>query len=163
MEEITFRLSCKWWLGIITWGQKTGIFQAESSVQFILVTQSCQTLCDPMDCNMPGFPVHHQLLELAQTHLHWVDDETNHLILCCPLLLPSIFPRITVFSNESVLCIRWPKYWSLSFSISPSSDYPGLIFFRTDLFELLVVRGLSRVFSNTTVQNHQFFSTQHSL
>ena len=74
---------------------------------------------------------------------------SNHLILCCPLLLPSIFPSIRVFSNESVLCIWWPKYWSCSFSISPSSEYSGLISFRTDS---LPSKGLSRVFSSTTVQ-----------
>ena len=77
---------------------------------------------------------------------------SNHLILCHPLLLPpSVFPSIRVFSNESALRIRWPKYWSFSFSISPSSGYSGLIFFRMDWFDLLVVHGLSRVFSNTTV------------
>ena len=85
---------------------------------------------------------------------------SNHLILCHPLLLlPSIFPSIRVFSNESVLCIRQPKYWSFSFNISPSNEYSGLITFRIDL----QVKGLSRVFSNTTVQKHQFFSTQLSL
>ena len=88
---------------------------------------------------------------------------SNHLILCRPLLLPpSIFPSIRVFSNESVLHIRWPKYWSFSFSISLSSEYSGLIFFRMDWLDLLV-KGLSRVFSNTTVQKHQFFSAQLSL
>ena len=87
---------------------------------------------------------------------------SNHL-LCCPLLLlPSIFPSIRVFSNESVLRIRWPKYWSFSFSISPSSEYSGLISFSMDWFDLLAVKGLSRVFSNTTVQKHQFFGTQPS-
>ena len=81
---------------------------------------------------------------------------SNHLILCCPLLLPpSIFPSI--FSNESVLCIRWPRYWSFSFNISPSNEYSGLISFRMDWLDL------SRVFSNTTVQKHQFFSAQLSL
>ena len=89
---------------------------------------------------------------------------SNHLILCHPLLLaPSIFPSIRVFSNESVLHIRWPKYWSFTFSISPSSEYPGLISFRIDWLELLAVQGFSRVFSNTTVQKHQFFSAQLSL
>ena len=85
-----------------------------------------------MDCSMPGFPVHLQLLELAQTHVHQVSDavQPSHLILCRPLLLlRPIFPSIRVFSNESVLHIRWLKYWS--FSISPSNEYPGLIFFRT--------------------------------
>ena len=88
---------------------------------------------------------------------------SNHLILCRPLLLlPSIFPSISVFSNESVLCIRWPKYWSFSFSIIPSKEIPGLISFRMDCLDLLAVQGLSRVFSNTTVQKHQFFSAQPS-
>ena len=89
---------------------------------------------------------------------------SNHLILCRPLLLPpSIFPSIRVFSNESVLCIRWPKYWSSSFSISPSNEYSGLISIRMDWLDLLLSKGLSRVFSNTTVQKHHFFGTQLSL
>ena len=88
----------------------------------------------------------------------------NHLILCHPLfLLLSIFPSIRVFSNESDLCIRWPKYWSFSFSIRPSNEHPGLISFRMDWLDLLQSRGLSRVFSNITVQKHQFFGTQLSL
>ena len=86
----------------------------------------------------------------------------NHLILCHPILLPSIFPNIKVFSNESVLRIRWPKYWSFSFSISPSNEYSGLISFRMDWLDLLAVQGLSRVLSNTTVQKHQFLSVQLS-
>ena len=85
---------------------------------------------------------------------------SNHLILSHPLLPPSIFPSIRVFSNESVLCIRWPKYWSFSFSIIPSNEYSGLISFRMDWLDLLQSKGLSRAFSNTTVQKHQFFSTQ---
>ena len=89
---------------------------------------------------------------------------SNYLILCCPPpLLPSIPPSIRVFSNESVLCIRRPKYWSFSFSMSPSSEYSGLISFRMDWLDLLAVQGLSRVCSNTSVQKHQFFSTQFSL
>ena len=89
---------------------------------------------------------------------------SNHLILCHPLLLPpSIFPIIRVFSNESVVRIRWPKYWSFSFNISPSNEYSGLISFRIDWLDLLVSKGLSRVFSNITVQKHQFFSAQFSL
>ena len=89
---------------------------------------------------------------------------SNHLILCHPLfLLPSIFPSIRIFSNESVLHTRWPKYWSFSFNISPSNEYSGIISFRIDRFDLLAVQGLSTVFSNTTVQKHQFFSTQLSL
>ena len=86
----------------------------------------------------------------------------NHLILCRPLLLPSIFPRIRVFSKESALLMRWPKCWSFSFSIIPSKEIPGLISFRMDWLDHLVVQGISRVFSNTTVQKHQFFGAQPS-
>ena len=93
-----------------------------------------------MDCSTPGFPVLHHLLEFAQTHVHWFGDAI-HLILCHPLLLPSIFPSIRVFSNESALHSRWPKYWSFSFSISPSNEYSGLISFRIDWFDLLAVQG----------------------
>ena len=89
---------------------------------------------------------------------------SNHVILCHPLLLlPSIFPSIRVFSNQSVLCIRWPKYWSFSFNISPSSEYSGWISFRMYWMALHAVQGISRVFSNTTVQKHLFFSPQISL
>ena len=102
---------------------------------------SCVRLfATPMDCSMPGFPVHHQLLEL--THSIKLVMPSNHLILCCPLLLsPSIFPSIRVFSNESVLCIRWPKDWSFSFSISPSNEYSGMVSFRMDWLDLLAVQG----------------------
>ena len=110
------------------------------SVQFSSVGQLCPTLCNPMDCSMPGLPVHN-----LQTLLRLMSIElvmpSSHLILCHPLLLPSIFPSIRVFSNESVLCIRWPKYWSFSFSIHPSNEYSGLIFFRTDWFDLFAVQG----------------------
>ena len=108
------------------------------------VAQSCPTLCDPMDCSTPDFPVHHQLPELAQTHVHWVSGaiQPTHLILCHPLLLlPSIFPSIRVFYNESPLRIRWPKYWNFSLSISPSNEYSGFFSFRIDRFELLAVQG----------------------
>ena len=101
------------------------------------------------------------LLKLMSTELVM---SSNHVILCHPLLLPpSIIPSIRVFSNESALHIRWPKYWSFSFSISPSNDYSGLISFRMDCLYLLPVQGFSRVFSNTTVEKHQFFSDQLSL
>ena len=102
------------------------------ALQFSSVTQLCPTLCEPMDCSMPGFPVHYQLPELTQTHVWWVSDaiQTSH-----PLSLPSVFPSVSVFSNESVLCIRWPEYWSFSFSISPSNKYAGLISFRFDWFD----------------------------
>ncbi|XDC78675.1 hypothetical protein R6Z07F_009848 [Ovis aries] len=92
-------------------------------VSFSSVAQSCRTLCDPMNCSTPGLPVHHQLPEFTQTHTIESVMPSNHFILCHPLLLlPSIFPRIRVFSSESVLHIRWPKYWSFSFSISPSNE-----------------------------------------
>ena len=91
--------------------------------QFSSVAQSCLNFCDPMDGSTLGFPVHHQLPELAQTHVRQLSDAINHLILCWPLLLPpSIFPSIRVFPNELALCIRWPKYWSFSFSISSSNE-----------------------------------------
>ena len=95
-----------------------------------------------MDYSMPVFPVHQQLPELTQTHVHQVGDaiQPSHLLLS-PLLLPSILPTIKVFSNESVLCIRWPKYFSFSFSISPFNEYSGLISFRMDWFDLLAVQG----------------------
>ena len=93
-----------------------------------------------MDYSTPGFPVHHQLPELAQTYVHWVSDAINRLILCCPLiLLPSIFPGVRVFSSELILHIRWPKYWS--FSISPPNEYSGLISCRIDLLDLLAFQG----------------------
>ena len=104
------------------------------------VTQSCPALCNLMDYSMPGFPVLHYLHEFAQTQAHWISDLLKHLILCCPLLLPSVFPSIKVFSNKLALHIRWPKYWSFSFSISPSNKYSGLISFRIDWFDLLVVQ-----------------------
>ena len=117
----------------------------KSTVQFSSVAQSCPTLCDPMNRSTPGLPVHHQLPEFTQTHVHRVGDgiQPSHP-LSSLLLLPPIPPRIRVFSNESTLPMRWPKYWSFSFNISPSNE------------------GLSRVFSNTTVQKHQFFSIQLS-
>ena len=118
------------------------------SVQFSSVAQSCTTLCDSMDCSSPGFPVHHKLPELTQTHVHWVVP-SNHFILYHPLRLPSIFPSIKSFSNESVLHIRLPKYWSFSFSITPSNEYSGLISFRIDRLHLLAVQGtLKSLFQN---------------
>ena len=125
--------------------------------QFSSVTQLCLTLSDPMDCSTPGIPVHHwSLLKLMSIASVMPSN------LCCPLLFPpSIFPSIRGFSNELVLCIRWSKYWNFSFSISSSNEYSALIFFRMDWFDLLAVQGLSRVFSNTTVQKHQFFHTMY--
>ena len=107
----------------------------------------------------PSFTVSQSLLKLMSIGSVM---PFNRLILYCPfLLLPSIFPSIRVFSNESVFCIRWPKYWSFSFSLSPSNEHSGLISFRIDWFDLS--KGLSRVFSNTTASKHQFVSTQPSL
>ena len=105
----------------------------------VVAAQLCPTLCDPMGFSLPGLPVHHQLLEFAQIHVHQVSDPIQLPVFCHPLLLSSIFLSIRVFSNESVLCIRWPKY--RSFSISPSNEYSGLISFRTDWFDLLAVQG----------------------
>ena len=109
-------------------------------VYFSSVAQLCLTPCDPMDCSMPGLPVHHQLPELTQTHSIELVMPSNHLILCHPLILLSIFLSIRVFSNESVLHTRWLKYWSISFSISPSNEYSRLISFRIDQLDLLSVQ-----------------------
>ena len=95
------------------------LFQA---TLFHSVTQLFPTLCDPVDCSMPGFPVHHQLPELTQTHIHWVSDAIQPSYPLSPLSFPA-----SVFSSESALCLRWPKYWSFSFSTSPSNEYSGLI------------------------------------
>ena len=145
-----------------------GVIQI-SSVQFSSVAQSCPTLCNPMNHSTPGFPVHHQLPELTQTHAHRVSDpiRPSHP-LSSTFPFASIFPSIRVFSNESVLCIRWPKYWCFSFTISRSSEYSGLISFRIDWFDLLAVRflavqGTLKSFSSTTVQKQQFFGSQPSL
>ena len=111
-----------------------------SSRLFSSVAQLCPTICDPVDCSTPDFPVFHYLPGLLKLMSIESVMPSNHLILCHPLLLPSIFPRIRVFSNESVLCIRWPNYWSFSFSISPSNEYSRLISFRMDWLYLLAVQ-----------------------
>ena len=109
-------------------------------------------LCDPMNHSTPGLPVHHQLPESIESVM-----PSNHLILCRPLhLLPPIPPSIRVFSNESTLRMRWPKYWSFSLSISPSKEIPGLISFRMDWLDLLAVQGTLKSLK------HQFFGTQPS-
>ena len=114
-------------------------------IPFSSVTQSRQTLCNPMNRSTAGFPVHHQLPEFTQTHIHRDSDASSHLILCHPLfLLPPIPPSIRVFSNESTLHMRWPKYWSLNFSIIPSKEHPGMISFRMDWLDLLAVQGTLR-------------------
>ena len=136
-----------------------------SSVQFISVTQLCLSLCDPMNHSTPGLPVHHQLPKFTQIHVHRVGDaiQPSHP-LSSFLLLPSIPPSIRVFSNESALFMRWPKYWSFSFSISPSNKYPGLISFRMDWLDLLAVQGtlkslLQHHSSKTSILRHSAFFT----
>ena len=135
----------------------------QHSVQFSSVAQSCPTLCDPMNHSTLGLLVHHQLQ--SPPILMSIESvmPSNHVIRCRPLLLPSVFPNIRVFSNESALCIRWPKYWSFSFNIRPSNEHPKLISFRMTSWISLQCKGLSRVFSNTTVQKHQCLSAQLSL
>ena len=113
------------------------------SISVSSVAQSCLTLCDPTNRSTPGLPVHHQLPEFTQTQSIESVRPSSHLILCRPLrLLPPIPPSIRVFSNESTLRMRWPKYWSFSFSIIPSKDHPGLISFRMDWLVLLAVQGI---------------------
>ena len=124
----------KWALGSMTKNKARG----GDGIQFSSVVQPCLTVCDLMDCSTP---VHHQLPEPAQTHIHWIGNAIQPAILCHPLLLlPSTSASIRVFSVESVLLIRWPKYWSLRFSISPSNEYSGLISFRMDWLDLLAVQ-----------------------
>ena len=134
------------WLRSLGWEdplEKEAVDKNDASIQLRSVAQSCLTLFDPMDCSTPGLPVHHQPPEIPQTHVIESVMPSNHLILCHPLLLlPSIFPSITVFSNESALHIRW--YWSFSISISPSNEYLGLISFRIDWFDLLAVQDYSQ-------------------
>ena len=139
------------------------------SVQFSSVAQLCPALCDPMDCSTPGFPVHHQLLELAQAHVHWVGDaiQPSH-----PLLSPSP-PAFNLSEHQglfqgSVLCIGWPKCWSFNFSIKPSNEYSGLISFRINLLDLFAVQGtvkslLQHHSSKASIlQNSAFFTVQLS-
>ena len=127
--------------GMARW--KGGLRGRESVSQSVSsVTLSCLTLCDPMDCRTPGFPVLRHLPEFAQTHVHESVMPFNHFIPCHPLLLtPSVFPSIRVFPNGSALHIRWPKYWGFGFSIGPSSEYSRLISFRTDWLALCGVQG----------------------
>ena len=122
------------------WEQVAGGWPAIPSGQFSSVAQSCLTVCDPMGCSTPGLPVHHQLPELAQIQVHQVGDATQPFYALSSSSPPAFIPSIRVFSNESVLCIRWPKYWSFSFSISPSIEYSGLISFRIDWFDIVAVQ-----------------------
>ena len=137
--------------------------------QFSSVAQSCPTLCHPMNCSTPGLPVHHYFRSSPKLMSIESVMPSSHLILCHLLfLLPSIPPSIRVFSNESTLHMRWPKYWSFSFSISPSKVHPGLISFKMDWLDLLAVQGTLKSLSNTTVQKHSilwrsaFFTVQLS-
>ena len=128
------------------------------------VALSCPTLGDPVDCSAPGLPVHHQLWSFLKPMSTESVMPSSHVILCPPLLLlPPIPPSIRVFSNESALRMRWPKYWSFRFSISPSNEHPGQLSFRMDWLDLLAVQGTLKSFSNTTAQKHQFFGAQPSL
>ena len=127
------------------------------SVQFSSVAQSCPTLCGPMNCSTPGLPVNHQLPEFTQTHVHRVSDaiKPSH-----PLSSP---PSIRIFSNESALHMRWPKYWSFSFNIIPSKEHPGLIAFRMDCLDLLAVQGTLKSLLQHHSSKHQLFGAQLSL
>ena len=136
---------------------------ANISVQFSSVTQSCPTLCDPMNRSMPGLPVHHN----SRSSLRLMSIESvmpsSHLILGRPLLLlPLIPPSIRVFSNESTLRMRWPKYWSFCFSIIPSKEIPGLIYFRMDWLDLRAVQGALKSLLQHHTSKQQFFSAQFS-
>ena len=130
---------------------------------FSSVAQSCLTLCDPMNRSTPGLHVHHQLRSPPKPMSIVSVMPSNHLVLCCPLLLlPPTFPSIRVFSNESALCIRWPRYWSFSFNISPSNEHPGLISFRMDQLDLLAVQGTLKSFlqhhsSKASILQHSAF------
>ena len=143
--------------------------QCQNQIDYIFcycsVIQSCPTLCRLMDCSTPGFLVLHSVWSLLRFVSIELVVRSNHLILCCTLLFwPSIFPSISVFSSESALCIRWPKYWSFNFSISPSSEYSGLTCFRIDWFDILSIQGtLKSLLSSTTIPEQQFFRPQPSL
>ena len=137
-ENICIKLTWMYWQLVKTFLQ---IFRKTFSLlQFSSVTQSCPTLCEPMNHSTPGFPVHHQLPEFTQTPVHQVGDaiQPSHP-LSSPFSPAPIPPSIRVFSNESTLCMRWPKYWSFSLSIIPSKEHRGLICFRMDWLDLLAV------------------------
>ena len=139
------------------------LYCVDGSVQFSSVAQLCPTLWDPMNRSMPGLPVHHH--SWSSPKLIPIDSvmPSNHLILCHPLFLPSIFPSIRVFSNESALHIRWPKYWSFSFNISPSNEHLGLISFRMDWFDLHSVQGTPKSLLQHHSSKASLKGAQHSL
>jgi len=147
----------------LTVGQKFrhGLSKSSISETCCSVAKLCPTVCDPKDYCMPSFPVLHHLLEFAKTMSIESLMPSNHLILCRPLFpLPSIFPSIEVFSNESALHFRWPKFWSFSFSLSPSNEYLGLIYFRIDWFDLLVVQVTLKSLLQNHNSEHQLFGAQ---
>ena len=129
----------------------------------MIVAQWCPTLCDPMNCSTPGLPVHHKPPEFTQTHVHRVSNaiQPSHP-LSSLLLLPLIPPSIRIFSNESTLRMRWPKYWSFSFSVSPSKEHPGLISFRMDWLGLLAVQGTLKSLLQHHSSKASILSTQLS-
>ena len=149
---------CSHWFVCCLWPR-------DHRAQFSSFTQSCLTLRDPMNHSLPDPPVHHRPLEFTQTHVVESLMSSNHLILCHPLLLlPSIFPSIRVFSNESALHIRWPKYWSFSFKINPTNEHSGLISFRMHWLDLLAVQGtlkslLQHHSSKASILQHSAFLT----
>ena len=151
--------SLVWWVA-----SRASLNLVTASQSVSSVAQSCLTLCDPMDCSTPGLPVHHELPEFTQTHVHQVSEAIQPAHpLSSPSPPPSIFPSIRVFSNESLLHIRWPKYWSFNFSISLSKEHPGLISFRMDWLDLLAVQGtLKSLFQNHS-SKASIFGTQLSL
>ena len=161
---------CKFWFSR-PGGTHDATFLTSSQVLLLLLVilwvVVVQTLSHVQLFVTPWTAVCHAFLSstISQSFLKFISTESvmlsNYLFLRHPLLrLPSIFPSIRVFSSESALCIRWPRYWNFSFSTSPSDEYSGLISFRIDWFDLLAVQGLSRIFSSTTIQKHQFFSTE---
>ena len=147
---------------------KTGEPGPKTELQYSTITQSCPTLCDPRNCSTPGLPVHHQSWSPPKPMTIELVMPSNHLIFCHPLLLlPSIFLSIKVFSSESALCIRWPKYWSISFSISSSNEYSGLLSFRIDWCDLAVQGTLKSLLQHhsskaSILQHSAFFIVQLS-
>ena len=129
------------------------------------VSQSCPTLCNPMNCSTAGLPVNHKIPEFTQTHVHWVGDaiQPSHPLFSPSPLALKLSQHQSVFSNESALCIRWPKYWSFSFNISPSNEHPGQISFRVDWLDLLAVQGTLKSLLQHHSSKHQFFGAQLSL
>ena len=148
---------------IIWYSAKSMYFEGRSG-QFSSVTQSCPTLCNPLGCHTPGFPVHHQVPEFTQTHVHWVGGaiQPSH-----PLLSPSS-PAFDLHQHQGLFkWVRWPKFWSFSFNISPSNEHSGLVSFRMDLLNLLAVEGtlknlLQHSSKASTLLRSACFIVQHS-